>query len=172
MNKVSLGIILPGNPDCIQKPIPWLRAFEYFFRFGWLAFLGAAIVFLILTFTKDADFFELTISLALVGVCIGIFSLLWDEKRRCPYCKHFFTMRRISLNQTIDTRDREISREINDHHSGIAFDLKGNSSLIFGRSSHTEYGTETTRTFTYNMRCKCCGCVNKVKDTRTSQSFH
>lgn len=100
------------------------------------------------------------------GVGLLLVSLLWKYDK-CPYCGHFFTMKRISDKMVADKSTRSVLRNVEEYHAGMAYDLYGNSAFVIGKSSHKENGTRTTTRYVYNQRCSCCGAVVK----RDSYSF-
>lgn len=173
MKRVSLGIILPGDPDCVQEKRRWISILGFLGKRGWIICLLITLIVLFSAMSKDSgDLFITALELALMTAIFGFCAaFIWCDKFRCPYCKHFRTMQKISDENFIGSSERAVSRNTYDNHSGLAFDLSGNSAYYAGTTSRKEYGTETTNDYTYNMRCSCCGCVNKVKISRTYKSF-
>lgn len=172
MKRVSLGIILPGDPDCKQKNRAWLSILTFICKHGWIIFTILCVITLVRAFAVDSGNMLFTaLKLALVAATLGLCALLWNDQCRCPYCGHFFEMKKISDESFISSTDRVISRTAYDNHSGIVFNLDGDSAFYAGTSARKEYGKQTTENYTCNKRCECCGCVNKVKISRTHNQF-
>ncbi len=171
MKRVSKGVILRGNPDCIQQQKPWIKALELVCFYGFFIsfIIGALLMFQV--FAGNADLFQLGCYILLSSFILFIASLLWEDKIRCRYCKHFFTLKRISENHFVDSSKRTISKTVHNDNSGIAFDFHGNSAFYSGISSHKEYGTEETKRYTYNVQCTCCGAVTKVETSKTFKNI-
>lgn len=171
MSRVSLGIILPGDPDMIQKETPWLKKLEWICTKG---FLVAGSLFLLggLGGIFISGLSALTI-IMLVPFLVLLFAVcfIWNNRTRCPYCKHFFSMRRIGEENLVDISEREISRTVDDYGTGTAVDWNGNVAFFSTKTSYKEYGKEVTEDYTFNVRCGCCGCVNKVKASRSKQIY-
>lgn len=172
MKKVSLGIILPGNPDCKQKQTVWLSILTFVCKYGWIiCFIlsGIKSVGMFVDYSEN-NFFALLKLLILTAV-LGLCALFWNDHYKCPYCGHFFEMKKISDESFIGSTDRTISRTAYDNHSGIIFNMSGDSAFYAGTSARKEYGKQTTEDYTCNKRCGCCGCVSKVKISRTHNQF-
>lgn len=178
MDRVSLGIILPGNPECVQEKRNWLSVLETVSKYAWIINLLVFIIKLVL----GADVGLIDVLFAVLATfLLFIISMAWNgegtllgvpiERCRCPYCRHFSRMRQISDQKFIGSQTREISRNAYDHHSGVVYNLSGDSAFYSGIASRKEYGEEITKEYTYNRRCSCCGAVIKVKASRTSQRF-
>lgn len=135
-----------------------------------ITWIPAVIITALLLFTDNCSFDELT-NLIFASVGFAVLALLWGKKGRCPYCKHFGTIKRISDYKTIGSTERNISRRTYDYHSGVIYDLSGNVAYYAGNTSRRENGTATTKTYTYNRRCSFCGCVDKVKESVTSKQY-
>lgn len=177
MKNVSLGIILKGDPQCVQKPPFWFKIIGSIAKYGWLILFPSlipAIIALINEFTnKDSKMaFGIATLMMFPGAVLYLIRKLWSEKHRCPYCGHFFTMERISADKLVDVSQSVITRDVDEYGSGTAFDLDGNVAFINTKTTHREHGVSTTETYTYNMRCSCCGCVNKVKKSRSYDRYH
>ena len=170
MSRVSLGVILPGNPDMIQKETTWLKKLE------WISTKGFLVVWsLFLIGGIGCIFIRSLAGLAMV-MLVPIFvlpctTLIWNQLSRCPYCKHFFSMKRIGKEHLIDISEREISRTVDDYGTGTAWDWNGNISFFNTKYSYKEHGKKVEEIYTYNMRCSCCGCVNKVKGKRSKEMY-
>lgn len=173
MKRISEGIILTGDSRCIQEQTPALRAATFVFTKGWIFTLVISIVVAFFAFRKDSgDLLFTAMKFILLTVMLWFCSaILWSPMGRCPYCRHFFTMRKITANTVVSSSSRSVSRTAYDTHSGVAYDTAGNSAWVVGTSSRQEHGQEVTETFTYNSRCVCCGCVNKTKTTRMFRDF-
>lgn len=172
MKKVSLGIILPGDPDCKQEKRGWLSVLTLICTRGWIVFLLISIIVLVRALLKDSgELLFTTLKLAVVTAVLGLCALFWNDHYRCPYCGHFFELKRISDESFIGSTERTISRTAYDNHSGVVFNMSGDSAFYAGTSSRKEYGKQTTENYTCNKRCSCCGCVNKVKISRTHNQF-
>lgn len=172
MKKVSLGIILPGNPECVQKSGTVLTILEKVFKYGWIAALAGAVLILLYAFNQDsAHLLYMACKLGLTGFCLWLCSALWGKTVRCPYCHHFLVLERISDDKLVGSTSRNISRRVSDYGTGMAYDIEGNTAFFTTKTSHTQNGTETTKRYTYNLRCSCCGCVSKVARTSISKSY-
>lgn len=178
LDRVSLGIILPGNPECVQEKRRWLSVLAMVSKYAWIVNLLVLIIKLVC----GADVGLVDVLFAVFATfLLFIISMVWEgegtlfgypiERCRCPYCRHFSRMRQISDKKFIGSRTREISRDAYDHHSGMVFNLSGDSAFYSGMSSRKEYGEEITKEYTYNRRCNCCGAVMKVKASNTSRQF-
>lgn len=173
MARVSLGIILPGDPECVQKPNVFVKILEIICCYGFCAAIVGGIVTLGLMFVWE-DWELLFMVLRWFGVFVFLVftgNFLWDEKHRCEYCHHFFTLKRISDNKYLGSTEKSISRTTYDSHDGFVIDSTGSSALYTSISSGREYGTEVTKEYSYNIRCRCCGAVCKVKQERTTQHY-
>jgi len=172
MKRTSFGIILPGDPECVQEDRSWLSALTVLCSKGWIIALIIAVIMLIIAvFQNNGDMLESAIRPAWVALMLFLCSLLWNENRRCPYCRHFFTMSPISDEKCVDIRHENISRTAYDYHCGTIYDISGDITSFGVRSSHTEYGTKETKTLAVNKRCSCCGCVNKAKIIRIDKNY-
>lgn len=171
MRRVSLGIILSGNPDMIQKETPWLKRVE------WICTKGVFVAgFLFMVGMIGGIFIEgLSVlgTIMLVPFLALLFTkFLWENTTdRCPYCKHFFSMKRIGNEKLVDISECKISRTVDDYGSGTAWDWNGNITFFNTKNSYKEYGKEVTEYYAFNMRCNCCGCVNKVKNSRKKEIY-
>lgn len=172
MKRTSLGIILPGDPNCKQENRLWLSILTFICKRGWIIFTLLCVITVIRAFAADSGNTLFTaLKLAVVAAILGICALFWNDHYRCPYCGHFFEMKKISDESFIGSTDRAISRTAYDNHSGIVFNMSGDSAFYTGTSARKEYGKQTTENYTCNKRCGCCGCVNKVKISRTYNQF-
>ena len=173
MKRVSLGIILPGDPDRVQKQTIGLKITTFICTRGWILTLLITIFMVIKAFKLDSgNLLSNAMKPAFATVALAFLAfVVWSQIGRCPYCKHFGTMHKISEDSFIGSSERNVSRTAYDHHSGFAFDSDGNSAYYSGISSRREHGKEVTEEYTYNMRCSCCGCVNKVKKARTFRNY-
>ena len=174
MARVSLGVILNGRPDCVQETTPFVKILEFLCRWAWIAGLVGMISCFVISFVAD-DGMKYIYGIgrwAGMGVLMYFVSYcIWDEKHRCEYCHHFFSLRRISENVLIGSSEKSISRSTIETDGGMAFDSRGNSATYTTISSGREYGTEVTKNYTYNVRCRCCGAVCKVETSKTSQHY-
>lgn len=171
MRRVSLGIILLGDPDKIQTETPWLKKLEWistkgFFIAGSLLMVGVIGSF----FIEDLIYLEIIMLVPFLMLLCTAF-LIWDDKTRCPYCRHFFSMRRIGEEKLVDISEREISRTVDDYRTGTAVDWNGNIAFFDTKTSYKEYGKEVTEDYAFNVRCSCCGCVNKIKASRSKKVY-
>ena len=124
-------------------------------------------------FADDATFasvyennvLEYTFRMALSAVVLflGYFII----ERQCPYCGHFFTLRRISANRYEGTTEREVSNTYYDYSDAITIGSKGSTYYTGIRTEHRQHGTEETDHYTYNVRCSCCGCVAKKSTSKS-----
>lgn len=171
MHRTSLGIILSGDPDKIQKATPWLNGLEWICSKGFIVALTLYVICVIgEIFVKGLINIVIIFSVPMASLLIITF-FLWNEKIRCPYCKHFFSMKRIGEETRVGISEREISRTVDDYGTGTAVDWNGNIAFFNTKTSYKEYGKEVTEDYTFNMRCSCCGCVNKIKVSRSKQVY-
>lgn len=171
MNKVSLGIILPGNPECKQPEKFWLLILEYICKYGWIAFLCITLVYI---WREGGIFrapFDVLMTLVYFTVCFLLISFFWTDKHRCLYCRHFFQLQRISADAVIGRNISDVSRTVYDSHSGVVYNFSGDLDFYSGISSRKEYGKQIKETYTYNKRCNCCGAVVKVKYSKLFREF-
>lgn len=174
MARVSLGVILNGKPTHVQKTNPFITILGFFCRWSWFAGLIGMIACFIISFFADNSskylwgiFRWMGFGIIMLIVSYGI----WDEKHRCEYCHHFFSLRRISENVLIHSSEKTISRSTVDVDGGTIFDSNGNSATYTTITPGREYGTEVTKDYTYNVRCRYCGAVCKVETSKTTQSY-
>lgn len=167
MKRKSLGIILPGRPSYVQKSRPWIAFLEDYLPWLWFSIPVEAVLLFVIAINHKPEFsdfvritFGLTFSACIV-VALNVW--LWDEHHRCPYCHHFVSMERISDDKLVDSSYAYVSRNVDDYSHGTAYDLDGNLTFYTNKSSHVEWDKETTNVYTYNIRCRCCGCVTKVE---------
>ena len=170
MKRVSWGIILDGNPNCMVKNTVLLRIVEKLCLYTWILSALMAVVMIVMSFVQNSGR-KLYIGLGFVmgAILLWLCSYIWDEKVRCSYCGHFLALKRISEDQFVDGSERNISRKVYDNSSGVVYDSSGNSAYYTSLSSHRENGKEITKRYAYNMRCSCCGSVCKVEKTVISQ---
>lgn len=88
-------------------------------------------------------------------------NLLWVN--HCPYCKHFKTMQDMGNEKHVDRFKNQVKSSYDEYNTDTAMDMHGNVYFVNTRTRHTQYGTEYTDIYAYNMVCKCCGCVAKYK---------
>ena len=173
MARVTLGVILPGNPECVQKPNLFVKVLGFICEYSWVSSIIGILVCFILMFTSG-DWTYAYGMFRWLGIGIFMFfvsAFIWDEKHRCEYCKHFFSLRRISEDKFISSAEKTISRASYDTENGVVLDSNGNSTLFTAIRSGREYGTEVTNKYTHNVRCRCCGAVCKVETSRTTQNY-
>lgn len=175
MDRVTLGIIMPGNRRCILKENKLQKFFAVVAKFSWLYYLVAvATVFFLYKVMDDntkhtfARYCDILFNGA-VFAFVGWFThwCYYSDKARCPCCKHMGQMRRISDNKLIDSKVDYVSRTVDDYSDGMAYNFDGDVTFYTNHSQYTEWDKKTTNTYTYNMRCRTCGCVVKVKEKRT-----
>lgn len=174
MKKTSIGIILPGDPDVIWNTPTWVRILYWIGRFGFLITFALGIVALYGIFHWKDDVAALALFFDCVFASCVLFLLrfsLCNEKHRCPFCFRFFQLERISDDNFAGSSSRNVSRKVTDYGTGMAYDFSGNVAFFDTARHRKEHGTETTKTFTYNLRCKNCGCVHKVEKEVRSTRF-
>ena len=174
MARVSLGVILPGNPKCVQKQNFFVKILGFICRVGGIFGVVAMLACFILSFAIDDGMDYIYSMFRWTGVMIImllVFFGIWDEKRRCEYCHHFFTLHRISDDVFIGSSESTISRKTYDTSNGVLYDFKGNSTMFSSTRTSREYGKEITNKYTYNVRCRCCGAVSKVEKTKTTKQY-
>ena len=174
MSKVTLGLILSGDPACRQEKGSIMRVCEFVFKYGWIVAGGLAAINFIgfcVNYSEKRVFLFLG-GFVLAAMLLALDQLLWNnDKERCPDCHHFFAMEKISEDRVVGSSTRGITRTVEEYHSGMAFDLSGNSAYMVGKTSYKENGTEKTTTYVHSRRCKICGCVCKVEHKKTTESF-
>ena len=177
MARVSLGVILPGNPDCVQKPNIFIRILGIICKYGWIASPIGILTCFIMLFVSSSRSSWISYSydmfrwLGFGIIMLLVSNFIWDEKRRCEYCHHFFSLRRISDDKFVSSAEASISRSTYETQNGIVFDSNGNSSLFTSIRSGREHGKEITNKYTHNVRCRCCGAVCKVETSKTTQHY-
>ena len=172
MKRVSLGIILNGNPNYVQRNTPFLKISEFLCLYTWIAAGIAGAILVLLSFGQNSvKKLFIGTGLILCAILLWICSYIWDEKVRCSYCRHFLTLKRISENQFVDSSERTISQRVYNNNSGMIYNLSGDSAYYTSISSHKEYGKEIEKRYTYNLRCTCCGSVCKVEKREISQKY-
>ncbi len=172
MSRVTLGIILEGYPECIQKTKAWLKVLEFLAKYIFIPFTIAAVITLgVSLFNNDGDLFKFAAILIIISVVMYVCRILWSEQVRCPYCKHFLTMKQIGNDKTINSYDRNVSRRVHDSSSGMVYDWNGNTAFYTANRSHKEHGVETTKTYVSKMWCRRCGCVQKIKRISVSTRY-
>lgn len=129
-------------------------------RSFWLWGNGATIVSV---FQNSAV--EYTYRFLAAAIVLGLGSYVLNK--RCPYCGHFFTMRRISDNKFEGSTSRSVSNTYNDYSDALAVDLSGNMYYAGITTKKKQYGTKITEIYSYNLRCSCCGCVAKTSAAAT-----
>lgn len=164
MSRESLGIILKGWPHYEQKKGPFLKIVDKFLRFIWipLCVIGV-ILFLRSIGNNNGSLYYCALCLILWGAIMGLVACIWSAYGRCPFCGHFFTLKRISDDKLVYQHDRNITHREDEYHSGVAFNVYGDSAYYVGRTTRKVQGTETSRDFTFNSRCTCCQAVVKIK---------
>lgn len=177
MKKTNVGIIVPGDPEKVWKVPMWVRILHFIGRYGLFISIILGFGYFINIFTSPNElttqcYLDLFLKFPFVtflfyAVSEGVCSV----KRRCPYCHHYFQMERISDDNYVGSSSQSVSRRATDYGSGSAYDLDGNFAFFNTKRHYTEYGTQTTDNYTYNMRCRCCGCVNKVEKQKTRTSY-
>ena len=81
---------------------------------------------------------------------------------QCPYCSHFFTLKRISEDEYEGTTERKVSNTYYEYGDAVSMDLRGNLYYTQLHKKNRQYGTEVTDHYTYKVKCSCCGCVAKT----------
>lgn len=171
MNKVSLGVILRGDPQRKQPEKLWLLILEYICKYGWIAFLVITFIYVLREGGIFKAPFDTVMTLVYFTVCFLLISFFWTDKHRCLYCKHFFQMQRISSDALIGRDISPASRTVYDSHSGVVYNFSGDLAFYSGTTSRREHGQNIRETYTYNKRCNCCGAVVKVKYSRSFRNF-
>lgn len=172
MPRVSLGVILAGDPEYVQKPNIFVKTLGGICKYGFISGGIGIIASFIMMFADDWTYAYTMFRWVLVGILLFLSSqFIWDERYRCQYCKHFYCLRRISSNKFVDSSESSISRTKYDTYDGVLFDSQGNSTLFSSIGRSREYGTEITRRYTYNVRCRCCGAVSKIETHKTATKY-
>lgn len=171
MSRVSAGIILSGDPDKIQKKATWLEKLKWVCTKGFLVAGGIFMsgVFGSFFIRGLISFSIIMLVPFLVLLCTAF--LIWDDKTRCPYCSHFFSMRRIGDEKMVGSSEHEISRTVDEYGNGTAVDWNGNISFFVTKNSYKEYGKEIKKDYAVNERCTCCGCVRKIIVSRSKKVY-
>lgn len=174
MDKVSLGVILRGNPRCRLKEKKWQENLSVIVKFAWIYYLVgiAVIIFLI----KVANNHDPTLRKYLYALFAGglfafvawFMEYVYGPKVRCPCCKHFRNMVPISDKQLIDSRVDYVSRRVDEYGDGVVYNLTGDFAFYTTHTKSKVWDKKTTNTYTYNVRCKICGCVAKVETKTTT----
>ena len=93
------------------------------------------------------------------------------KKLKCPWCLHFFTMKRISEDIFVESKYRSVSRGTADYSDGIGVDSRGGIYYLGMTSYGTQNGTEETRKYMYNLRCNCCGCIARGRREKSNTQW-
>lgn len=164
MSGESLGIILNGRPDFMQKKSLALKIIDKVLLYVWIPLCIIAVIMFLVAFGKDSvNLLSNSIIVLLWGVLFMLISCIWGTYGRCPFCGHFFTLKRISGDKLIYQHDKNVTRRVDTYHSGVAFDNYGDSAFYVGKSTRKVAGTDTTKEFTFNSCCTCCYAVVKIK---------
>lgn len=164
MSKESLGIILNGNPNYMQKKGLVLKTIDKVFRFIWIPLCVIGVILLLAAIGKNsASMLRIGGCVVLWGAIFALIACIWGTYGRCPFCGHFFTLKRISNDKLVYQHDRSVTRKEDEYHSGVGFNSYGNTTYYVGKSTRKVEGTETTKEFTFNSRCTCCYAVVKIK---------
>lgn len=174
MNKrVSLGVIMRGNPRCKLKEKGWQATLSVIAAFYWIYYLlGIATIILMIILANKHDpslrkYMMAMITGGVFAVVAWALEFTYGPKVRCPCCKHFRNMVPISDKQLIDSRVDYVSRRVDEYGDGVVYNLSGDFAFYTTHTKSTAWDKKTTNTYTYNVRCKICGCVAKV-ETRTT----
>lgn len=164
MRRESLGIILKGRPDYMQRKSIALKIIDIIFRFIWIPLCIVSIVVFLSAVGKDSvSMMNTGLCILLWGVLFSLIACIWGTYGRCPFCGHFFTLKRISEDKLVYQHDKYVTRNENTYHSGIGLDSYGDTTYYVGKSTRKVEGTETTKEYTFNSRCSCCQAVVKIK---------
>ena len=166
MKRVSLGIILPGDPKCQQKKKLWLTILTFLSKYAWILFAILCIIAIVLGFISDDHYFAIALKFAVLTAFFGICAAFWTKHYRCPYCGHFFAIKQISEEVLVDTYSSTFTRTEYNTHSGMAWNFNGDVAFYDGTTSRKVQGKDVTEVYVCNKRCGACGCVNKVKIKR------
>lgn len=112
---------------------------------------------------------EYTFRMALSAIVL--FSGCFISNVQCPYCGHFFTLKRISDDRYEGTTEREVSNTYHDYSDAITISSSGNTYYTGITTKHRQYGTEQTDHYTHNVRCLCCGCVAKESTSKSHTNW-
>ena len=85
---------------------------------------------------------------------------------QCPYCSHFFTLKRMTENEYERSTERRVSNTYDNYDDAMSMDLRGNVYYTQIHTKNRQYGTEVTDHYTYKVKCSCCGCVAKTSTKR------
>lgn len=132
-------------------------------RTGWFFDKGA-------TFSSVYKSNALEYTLRLIPTVMILFFGNFIAEWQCPYCGHFFTMKRISGDRYERTTERSVSNTYYDYSSGMVIDSKGDTYFGGVTTKNKQYGTEVTDYYTHNARCSCCGCVSE-RSTSKSKTY-
>ena len=164
MSRESLGIILNGRPDLMQKKGPLLKIINKVLRFVWIPLCVAGVIIVLMAIGKNnVSLFRTGGAFLLSAGVFAAVACLWSTYGRCPFCGHFFTLKRISGDKLVYQHDRNVTRNEDSYHSGVGFDLYGDATYYVGKSTRKVQGTESTKELTFNSRCTCCQAVVKIK---------
>lgn len=86
---------------------------------------------------------------------------------QCPYCSHFFTLKRMTENEYERSTERRVSNTYDNYDDAMSMDLRGNVYYTQIHTKNRQYGTEVTDHYTYKVKCSCCGCVAKTSTKKT-----
>lgn len=103
----------------------------------------------------------------LVAAAFVLFMGSSVEKLQCPYCSHFFTLKRMTENEYERSTERRVSNTYDNYDDAMSMDLRGNVYYTQIHTKNRQYGTEVTDHYTYKVKCSCCGCVAKTSTKKT-----
>lgn len=164
-----LETILPGIDD-------YKRSVSFLSIFFKIVFIGGPIVLVIVGlvnfFAQLSDFKILEAIVIFIAYAISAGILLCGYvlvgQARCHNCKHYFVMKDMGVEKYVGTTEREVTNDYQTHDSATTVDWDGNIYHTNITNYHTQYGTETTDHYTFNMECQCCGCVARYKRMKIS----
>lgn len=133
-------------------------------RVGWFFDDGAS-------FASVYENNPLEYAFRLGGAAIVLFMGTFISKGQCPYCGHFFTMKRISDDKYEATTKRQVNNTYYEYSDAVTVGAKGDTYYTGISTKRRQSGTESTDHYTYNAKCSCCGCVAKKSTSKSHTSW-
>lgn len=112
--------------------------------------------------------YPLVLSTRLIISALVLFVGKYLIRAQCPFCGHFFTLRRISEDNYQGSSESRVSNTYYDVNDGFITDMSGNIYYTQMTTRNKEYGTEKTDYYTYNTKCTHCGCVVRKHKSETA----
>lgn len=133
-------------------------------RTGWFFAYGATFKTVFMDHPMELGF--RLISMAIVLFIGSIFFVAHLEKIQCPYCHHFFVMKRISSNEYLGSTFQNLSETTYDHHTATSVTFSGEVIVTNFTTKNERHGVEETEHYQYDIQCSLCGYVTNTDAQR------